>query len=87
MTNTAKAAAEVSGNAGREAGEGVRVTVILSEKSRDALKQLARDGNYSSTDIINRAIQQYAFLEQVTADGKQILVGHPGHRAQVVKFL
>lgn len=65
----------------------LQVTVALHERSQRALEQLCKSTGYSMTDAINRAVQIYAFIEENSADGSQIIVRHPSGRAEVVKFL
>jgi hypothetical protein len=46
-----------------------RVTVNLTSRSSRALELVAELTGDSKTDTINRALQVYAYLEQVTLDG------------------
>jgi hypothetical protein len=64
-----------------------KVTVNLIPKAWDAANETAERLGLSRTDVINRALQAYAFLERATADGSEVLVrSRDGHLEQV-KFL
>jgi hypothetical protein len=56
---------------------GVRVTVNLVPNAVRALKQTKKLG-YSNTDVINRALTVYAFMEEVTARGGSIYIQEEG---------
>jgi hypothetical protein len=56
----------------RGGGSHERVTVNLTKKSSDALAEAVRLGQDSKTDTINKALQVYALLQQVEADGGAI---------------
>jgi len=51
-----------------------RVTVNLTARAAQALDQAAELTGDSKTDTINRALQVYAYLEQVAQAGGDILV-------------
>lgn len=51
-----------------------RVTVNLTSRSARALDLVISLTGDSKTDTINRALQIYAYLEQVTAEGGSIYV-------------
>ncbi|ACU71901.1 hypothetical protein Caci_2992 [Catenulispora acidiphila DSM 44928] len=51
-----------------------RVTVNLAPRAAHALKQVADLTGDSKTDVINRALQLYAYIEQVMRDGGAVLV-------------
>jgi hypothetical protein len=63
-----------------------KVTVNLIPKAWDAANETATRLGLSRTDVINRALQAYAFLEQAVAEGAEIIVSRQGGR-EVVKFL
>jgi hypothetical protein len=67
-----------TGATGRRRGEGggplERVTVNLSARASRALEQIAKLTGDSKTDIINRALQVYAFFEETTADGGALYI-------------
>lgn len=63
-----------------------KVTVNLIPKAWEAANTTAAHLGLSRTDVINRALQAYAFLEQVVADGGKIIVSRRGG-SEVVKFL
>jgi hypothetical protein len=53
----------------REGGSHERITVNLTEKSSEALAEAIRVTRDSKTDCINKALQLYALLQSVQADG------------------
>jgi hypothetical protein len=65
-----------AGTAGRSSGgngSGLeRVTVNLTARASRALEIATGLTGETKTDAINRALQIYAFLEQVTADGGSV---------------
>ena len=67
-------------------GEFHKVTVNLIPKSWDAANETAERLGLSRTDVINRALQAYAFLEQATAEGAQIVITRKTG-SEVVRFL
>jgi len=59
----------------RGGGRGLeRITVNLTPRSSSALALAAELCGDTKTDTINRAIQIYAYIEQVTRDGGSIHV-------------
>jgi hypothetical protein len=64
-----------------------RVTVNLTVRASRALDQAAQITGDSKTDTINRALQIYAYLEQVTDSGGAIYVREsPDGEPQLVKL-
>jgi hypothetical protein len=61
--------AGAGGGATDSGGELERVTVHLTPRASRALELLVELTGDSKTDAINRALQVYAFLEQVAAQG------------------
>lgn len=68
-------------DAGKTAGRGhgssgplERVTVNLTARSSQALEEATALSGDTKTDIINRALQIYAFLERVSAGGGSVHV-------------
>jgi hypothetical protein len=58
----------------RAGGGGLeRVTVNLIPRASKALEQTSRRTGDTKTDTINRALQVYAYLEEVWANGGKIL--------------
>lgn len=51
-----------------------RVTVNLTARASRALQKLSQLTGDSKTDSINRAIQVYAYLEEITSSGGAIYV-------------
>jgi uncharacterized protein (DUF1778 family) len=58
-----------------------RVTVILSPASSAALNRAAEITGDSKTDTINRAIQSYAALADVVANGGRVFTQDPASAA------
>jgi hypothetical protein len=59
----------------RKGGRGLeRLTVNLTPRSSSALEETVEVTGDMKTDIINRAIQIYAYLEQVIRDGGSVHV-------------
>jgi hypothetical protein len=52
----------------------VRVTVNLTQRSWQALHQAVKLTGDSKTDTINRAIQMYAYVENVRQEGGELYV-------------
>jgi hypothetical protein len=63
-----------SGGSGGSGGPLERVTVNLIARASRALQRVADRTGDSKTDIINRALQVYGYLEDVSADGGAIYV-------------
>jgi hypothetical protein len=59
----------------RALGEHVTVTVTLIPPVADQLRCLQRSTHLSATDLINRAITSYAFLEEQMRAGNDVMVG------------
>ena len=64
-----------------------KVTVNLIPKAWEAANATAALLGLSRTDVINRALQAYAFLEQATAAGSEVLVRSSSGVIEQVKFL
>jgi hypothetical protein len=59
----------------RDGGRGLeRITVNLTSRSSTALKSAVEFSGDTKTDTINRAIQIYAYLEQVIRNGGAVHV-------------
>ena len=64
-----------------------RITVNLTARAARALEQAAGLTGDSKTDTINRALQIYAYLEQITQDGGEIYVQNaPDGELQLIKM-
>jgi hypothetical protein len=63
------------------------VTVALIPAARAAVTQTAGRTGLSETDVINRALQAYAYLEEQVAAGSEVLVRHPDGTVHQVMFL
>jgi hypothetical protein len=61
-----------------------RLTVNLIRPAVDSLDDLARVTGLGKTDIVNRALQIYAFVEKTKAEGGILCVREPdGHLTSV----
>jgi predicted transcriptional regulator len=63
-----------------------RITIALIPKAQEALDRTAERTGLSKTDIMNRAIQAYAFLDEQVVAGAKILVQR-GKSVEEVRFL
>ena len=63
---------------GQVPGELHEVTVNLIPKSWDAANETAAKLGLTRTEVINRGLQAYAWLEQQAADGAEVLVRQDG---------
>jgi hypothetical protein len=64
-----------SDGGGGGGGSGLeRVTVNLTPRSAEALEGLTELTRESKTDSINRALQVYAYLQRVLADGGKLYI-------------
>lgn len=58
----------------RVAGSPARVTVNLTARSTKAMEEAVAATGDTQTDVINRALQVYAYLESVMAEGDRVYV-------------
>jgi hypothetical protein len=63
-----------------------RISAILIPRAQEALDQAARRTGLTTTDIVNRALQAYAFLEEEMTTGATVLVRRDGVTEEV-RFL
>jgi len=67
--------AKMTGNAGTQTSTSVdRITVALIPRAQDGLQRLMANTGYSKTDIVNRAITLYEFIDSQLQDGNELLV-------------
>jgi hypothetical protein len=65
-----------------------RITVALVPKAAEDLSQLQATTGLSKTDIVNRAITLYGFLQaQIDADNDFVVRDRKTGESQLVKFL
>ena len=70
------------------AGELHKVTVNLIPKAWDAANETSAWTGLTRTDVINRALQAYAWMERETARGGEILIrSKDGVTERLVQFL
>lgn len=72
----------------RPSGPGERITVALIPTAEVGLRRLQERTNLSKTDLTNRAITSYEFLEAQLQAGRDLIVrdGRTGE-SQLVRFL
>lgn len=58
----------------RGGGPSTRVTVNLTARSAKALEEAVAATGDTQTDVINRALQVYAYLESAMAEGDRVYV-------------
>ncbi len=74
MRDTASVTGENAATGQDGSGSPERITVNLTARASRALELAARLSGDTKTDTINRALQAYAFLEQVTAQGGSVYI-------------
>jgi hypothetical protein len=83
--------ADAGGKAAREGAAPPvidRITVALIRKAGEDLQQLQDKTGLSKTDIVNRAISVYKFIESETEAGNDLLVRNPKTgETQLVRFV
>ncbi|AQZ70429.1 hypothetical protein BKM31_16140 [[Actinomadura] parvosata subsp. kistnae] len=62
------------------------MTVTLIPQAHDQLQEIADRTRLSKTDIVNRAIALYGFIEGETAEGAEIVIRRASGESYVVKF-
>jgi uncharacterized protein (DUF1778 family) len=71
-----------------ESQELARLTINLTPRAAAALTLAANITGENRTDTVNRALQFYAYAEQVISAGGTVLVREPGtDELTVVKFM
>ena len=65
-----------------------RITVALIPKAADDLQRLTAVTGLSKTDIVNRAVSLYEFIESQIREGNDLLIRDPKTgETQLIKFL
>jgi hypothetical protein len=64
-----------------------RITVGLVPKTGGELRELQERTGLSKTDIVNRAITLYAFMEAQLGAGHELLVRRDTGEVELVRFL
>lgn len=65
-----------------------RLTVNLTPRATEAMDTTAELLGLSKTDTVNRALQAYAFLEKIRAEGGEILIRRKEREElEVISFL
>ena len=55
-----------------------RITVALVEKASDDLQSIHERTRMSKTDIVNRALSLYEFVESELSEGAQLIIRQDG---------
>lgn len=55
----------------------LRMTINLTAMAAQALNELQQKLELSKTDVINRAVQVYAFIEKEDSKGKELYLRSP----------
>ncbi|MEU2715721.1 hypothetical protein [Streptomyces sp. NPDC007205] len=65
-----------------------RITVALIAKAAEGLQRLQRRTGLSKTDVVNRSISVYDFIDQQLEDGNELLIRRKGtDEVQLVHIL
>ncbi|MGV4984394.1 hypothetical protein ACVB8X_03590 [Streptomyces sp. NRAIS4] len=65
-----------------------RITIALIAKAAESLQRLQRRTGLSKTDVVNRAISVYDFIDQQLEDGNELLIRRKGtDEVQLVHIL
>lgn len=81
-----KSAASQVGAASPSAGRDDRITVALVKRAADDLQSAHERTRLSKTDIVNRALSLYEFVESELRTGAELIVRRDGED-QVVKLM
>lgn len=80
MVNAARTSLETPGHVDR-------VNVNLTKRAAQTLEALVAENAATKTDVINRAILAYAFLENEVGKGNEVLIRTSDGEVQRVQFL
>ena len=64
-----------------------RISVTLVKKAADDLARTQKRTGLGKTDIVNRALSAYEFIDRHMADGAEVLIRYPDGRERLVTFL
>lgn len=64
-----------------------RLTVNLTPKSDAALTNLANRTDLNRTDLVNRALQLYDYVDKATEAGMQLMLRGPDGQLDLIKIL
>jgi hypothetical protein len=64
-----------------------RITVALISQAIAARDRLRDRTGLSQTDIVNRALQLYDFVNEKNQAGDDLLLRHPDQTTELVRFL
>ena len=74
-------------NAEKTARDCERITVTLVPKAAGGLERLRERTHLSKTDLVNRAVTLYEFVEEQIAGGSAVLIRTPDGTVSEVRFL
>jgi hypothetical protein len=78
----------MSGNAGSQTTVTDRITVALVPKASEGLQHLMASTGLSKTDVVNRAITLYEFIDSELNQGHDLIVRDPQTgESQVIRLL
>ena len=82
------AASPAAGHTARPQAASERITVALIPAAADHLRRLQQRTNLSKTDLANRAITSYEFLNAQFQEGHELIIrdGRTG-KTELVRFL
>jgi hypothetical protein len=91
MTKANPAAAQPVSDAARKTRGAVvpltKLTVNITPRATAALEEASRTNGETKTNVVNRAIQAYAFLTRMMASGWELVLKDPKEgREQQVQF-
>lgn len=81
---------DAGGKAAREGGAPPvteRITIALVRKAGDDLQKLQDRTGLSKTDLVNRAISVYEFIESNARAGNDLLVRDKDGEIQILRFI
>jgi hypothetical protein len=64
----------VASNAGTQTAVGERITVALVKRVAEGLQRLTASTGLSKTDVVNRAITLYEFIDSHQQAGDELLI-------------
>lgn len=66
---------------------GRRVTIGFTPRATTDLDELTVQTGMKQNDVVNRAVQVYAFIERELAQGKKLILGSPDGSTETVNII
>lgn len=66
---------------------GRRVTIGFVPRATTDLDELVERTGTKQNDVVNRAVQVYAFIERELAQGKKLILGSPDGTTETVNII